>query len=206
MRDPQPKKHKTACDQCNASKLKCPGGGLPCKRCADTSQTCHYSLARRIGKPRGSKNRKTLERLRQAEERNLGDNGGSGGDSSAAHDDGSRNKDSGAPNVEGERLERYDTHDPLRIPSTTSFWPLLPLTEYHSFHDSLQFMPASESDLLDGDHGLSFDGGDGSTLHSGDPKSSDLGGLDGRYRQRPRTDARDDCWNVSTRSFHLGPP
>lgn len=84
-------KHKAACDQCNASKVKCLGGGPPCKRCAESSQRCHYSLAKRIGKPTGSKNRKTLERLHQAKEGNLGNNDGRGGGSSMFQNDGSRN-------------------------------------------------------------------------------------------------------------------
>ncbi|KAF2235240.1 hypothetical protein EV356DRAFT_121160 [Viridothelium virens] len=59
------RKLKAACDQCHASKVKCPGGGPPCKRCEDSSQTCHYSLAARVGKPPGSKNKKSLERSRR---------------------------------------------------------------------------------------------------------------------------------------------
>ena len=58
------RKYKAACDQCHSSKVKCSGGDSPCKRCADAKLRCHYSLAARIGKPPGSKNRKTLERLK----------------------------------------------------------------------------------------------------------------------------------------------
>ena len=195
MRDSQPQKHKTACDQCNASKVKCPGGGLPCKRCADTSQPCHYSLARRIGKPPGSKNRKTLEKLRQAEERNLEDSG-----SSVVHNGGSGNNGDGALNVEGVRLERDDAHDPVQMPSNTSFWPLSPLIDYPTFLDSSQFMPASEPDFLDGDHGVPFDGGDRPTLHLADPNFSDFSGLNEKNPQRPLTNAPDDCRDVSTRT------
>lgn len=60
------RKYKAACDQCHNSKVKCSGGDPPCKRCADARLHCHYSLAARIGKPPGSKNRKTLERLNNA--------------------------------------------------------------------------------------------------------------------------------------------
>ena len=60
------KKYKAACDQCHSSKVKCSGGDSPCKRCADARLHCHYSLAARIGKPPGSKNRKTLEKLNNA--------------------------------------------------------------------------------------------------------------------------------------------
>ena len=62
------RKYKAACDQCHNSKVKCSGGDPPCKRCADAKLRCHYSLAARIGKPPGSKNRKTLERLKYSAE------------------------------------------------------------------------------------------------------------------------------------------
>ena len=65
------KKYKAACDQCHNSKVKCPGGGPPCKRCTDTGHKCYYSLAARIGKPPGSKNRKTLERLHREKTNSL---------------------------------------------------------------------------------------------------------------------------------------
>lgn len=60
------KRYKAACDRCHSSKIKCPGGGPPCERCADGSYPCTYSLTARIGKPPGSRNRKTLERLHHA--------------------------------------------------------------------------------------------------------------------------------------------
>ena len=62
----QPKKYKAACDQCHNSKVKCPGQSPTCKRCADVALPCQYSLAARVGKPPGSKNKKTRERIRQA--------------------------------------------------------------------------------------------------------------------------------------------
>lgn len=57
------KRYRSACDRCHSSKVKCPGGGPPCERCGDGSLTCTYSLSARIGKPPGSRNKKTLERL-----------------------------------------------------------------------------------------------------------------------------------------------
>lgn len=119
----KPKKHKAACDQCNASKVKCPGGGLPCKRCPDSSHPCHYSLARRIGKSPGSKNRKTLEKLRQEKEGNLeSKNGrGEGSNGSIPQSNDSRNDDDGALDVESERRESDDSHDTLQMPSPTRF-------------------------------------------------------------------------------------
>ena len=197
MRDFQPKKHKNACHQCNASKVKCPGGGLPCKRCADTSQPCHYSLAKRVGKPPGNKNRKTPEKLRQAEERNLEDSG-----SSVVHNDGSRNNSDRALNVDRERLERDDTHDPAQMPADNSFWPLSPLIDYSTFPDSSQFMPASKPNFLEGDHSVTFGGSDRPTLHSADPDFSDISGIHERYPQRPRAKAPEDCWDLPTFPHH----
>ena len=203
MRASQPKKHKAACDQCNASKVKCPGGGLPCKRCADSSQPCHYSLARRIGKPPGSKNRRTLEKLRQAQEGNLennnGGDGGGGGDSSFPQIDGNRNDGGGAVDVGSERRESDDSHDPLQMSSTTSFWPLSPLITYPTSPESSQLIPASEQAFFDGDHGVSFDSGERSVLHSIDPKFTDFEGIGRAESRRPWVDAPDDYWNVSTR-------
>ncbi|KAI9658938.1 MAG: hypothetical protein M1821_001898 [Bathelium mastoideum] len=68
----RPAKYKAACVPCGVSKVKCPGGGPPCERCATTSKIalCHYRLAARIGKPLGSKNKKTLGRLRAEEPEN----------------------------------------------------------------------------------------------------------------------------------------
>lgn len=197
----KPTKHKAACDQCNASKVKCPGGGLPCKRCADSSHPCHYSVARRIGKPPGSKNRKTLEKLRQEKEGDLESNNGGdgGGDGSITQNNDSRNDDNGALDVESERREGDDSYDPLQMPSTTIFLPLSPLNDYPTLPDSSHFMRSPEQDFLDGDHGVHYDGGDSSVLHSADldlPEFEELGGAESR---RPWTDAPDDCWNVSTR-------
>lgn len=108
-------KHKAACDQCSTSKVKCPGGDTPC-------QPCHYSLPGRIGKPPGSKNRKTLERLRQAKEGNPENNNGKdgGGDSSISENNGNRNDHDKAMDGEGGRREGDDSHDPLQISSTTT--------------------------------------------------------------------------------------
>ena len=200
MRASQTQKHKAACDQCNASKVKCPGGGIPCQRCADTSQPCHYSLARRIGKPPGSKNRKTLERLRQAKEGNQENNnrGGGGADSSIPQNNGDRNDHDKALNSERERREGNGSHDPLHMSSTTNFWPLSPLINYQAFPDASQFMPTPDQDFLEGDHGVPFDGGDRSVLHSADPKFPDFGDHGRTESRMPWVDATEDCWNVST--------
>ncbi|CAI7591076.1 unnamed protein product [Penicillium bialowiezense] len=50
---------RTACDGCHAAKIRC-SGGTPCTRCARDQKA-------KIGKPRGSLNKKTIERLRMKE-------------------------------------------------------------------------------------------------------------------------------------------
>lgn len=196
------KKHKSACDQCNASKVKCPGGGIPCQRCADSSQPCHYSLARRIGKPRGSKNRKTLERMRQAKEGRLEDTSGGGGDSSVSQNKSRpKNYDEVLQRV-SDRREDYEPCDPPQAPNTASFWPLLPLINYSAFPDAAQFMPTPDQHFLEGDHDISLDAGDRLLYQSPDPKFLDLG-LHGRAESRlPWADAPDDCWNVSNLPYY----
>ena len=196
MRVSQPKKHKAACDQCNASKVKCPGGSLPCQRCADSSQPCHYSLARRIGKPPGSKNRKTLERLRQAKEGNLENNNGEGegGDSSIPQNTSSRNDSDEALGGGSERREGEDSQDLLPMSNTTNFWPLSPLSNYPTLLDASQLLPITEQDLLAGDHSVSFDGGEIAVFDPADPKFPGVGRVESRM---PWADAPDDFWNVS---------
>ncbi|KAF3388835.1 C6 finger domain transcription factor gliZ [Penicillium rolfsii] len=58
---------RAACDGCHAAKIRCTGG-TPCARCARDNLKCHYSFKAKIGKPRGSKNKKTIERLRRLNE------------------------------------------------------------------------------------------------------------------------------------------
>ena len=51
----RPPRRRAACQFCHQSKLKC-SRGQPCLRCQINQRECHYELASRIGKPRGSKN------------------------------------------------------------------------------------------------------------------------------------------------------
>lgn len=201
MRGSQPKKHKAACDQCNASKVKCPGGSRPCQRCADSSQPCHYSLARRIGKPPGSKNRKTLERLRQAKEGHPenSNSGGEGGDGSIPQSHGSRNDGDGVLDGKSECQEGESSLDPLQMSTTTDFWPISRLINYFAFPDVSQFIPNPEQDFIDGDHRVPFAGGDRSVLQTADPKFPDVEGHERADSRRSWADAQDDCWNVCTR-------
>lgn len=65
MANIQTPKLRSACDACHEAKVRCTGG-TPCVHCKNHRHDCHYSVAARIGKPKGSRNRKTLARLREA--------------------------------------------------------------------------------------------------------------------------------------------
>ena len=197
-RTSQPQKHKAACDQCNASKVKCPGGGPPCNRCSDSSQHCHYSLARRIGKPPGSKNRKTLERLRQVKEGNLESISGGGGDASISQNSGNTNDRDGPLNIESEQRKGDYNENSLHVPSTTNLWPLSPLIDYPNFPETLEFALAPEQETLNGDHRMYSHGGDKSVSHRSNVQLPDFEGLGREESRRLWADAPDDCWSVST--------
>ncbi|KKK14123.1 hypothetical protein ARAM_006074 [Aspergillus rambellii] len=66
-KDPVTARLRTACDGCHAAKIRCTGG-TPCARCERDNLQCHYSYKAKIGKPKGSMNKKTLERLRAMRE------------------------------------------------------------------------------------------------------------------------------------------
>lgn len=58
---------RKACDFCRRSKVKCTGES-PCSRCSQLDVPCQYGHTTRMGKPKGCRNKKTietLERLRQ---------------------------------------------------------------------------------------------------------------------------------------------
>ena len=55
---------RSACDLCHQGKVKC-SGGVPCEGCRKLSVRCKYSTSNRTGRPKGVKNKKTLERIKQ---------------------------------------------------------------------------------------------------------------------------------------------
>ncbi|ORY13913.1 hypothetical protein BCR34DRAFT_662934 [Clohesyomyces aquaticus] len=61
----RPKQLRSACDSCHQQKIKCSGRGSVCERCQKHNLLCHYSEIGRLGKPKGAKNKKTIERERQ---------------------------------------------------------------------------------------------------------------------------------------------
>ncbi|KAK4172023.1 hypothetical protein QBC36DRAFT_248437 [Triangularia setosa] len=56
------KRLRLACDACHSSKVRCSSEN-PCARCRDCNLECQYSYMGKLGKPKGSRNKKTLERL-----------------------------------------------------------------------------------------------------------------------------------------------
>lgn len=82
---PPPKvRLRSACDQCHESKVKC-SGGTPCVVCEKARTECKYSLAKSFGRPRGVKNKKTRQRLAEAEEARRRELASSHSQSSASH-------------------------------------------------------------------------------------------------------------------------
>ncbi len=51
---------RTACDTCHQLKVRC-SGTMPCKTCANSDSACFYSLASRVGRPKGSRNKQSLK-------------------------------------------------------------------------------------------------------------------------------------------------
>ncbi|KAJ5273179.1 hypothetical protein N7478_008304 [Penicillium angulare] len=64
---------RSACDLCHQGKVKC-GGGTPCEGCDKLGVRCIYSTSNRTGRPKGVKNKKTLERIKQLRAANFEDN------------------------------------------------------------------------------------------------------------------------------------
>ncbi|KAI0130234.1 hypothetical protein BJ170DRAFT_307253 [Xylariales sp. AK1849] len=58
---------RRACNLCHQMKLRCTGTN-PCARCQDTGCECVYALAAKLGKPKGARNKKTLQRLQNKEQ------------------------------------------------------------------------------------------------------------------------------------------
>ena len=64
---------RSACDLCHQGKVKC-SGGTPCDGCDRLGVRCIYSTSNRTGRPKGVKNKKTLERIKQLRAADLEDN------------------------------------------------------------------------------------------------------------------------------------
>jgi hypothetical protein len=50
-------KLRSACDSCHRTKVRC-SGGVPCETCTIYGNTCFYSYSGRLGRPRGTKNKR----------------------------------------------------------------------------------------------------------------------------------------------------
>ena len=167
--DSRSAKYKTACDQCHASKVKCPGDA-PCKRCVGHSQPCHYSLARRMGKPAGSKNRKTLEKFRQGKEDDLQSINNRPSDTSTSSEFQTPNSETEGENTMQDLLQEVEDSDSRFMDCSTSSSP--------NFTDPLAFFqpfPVDTHVMLDKNLELNFDGKNTSILC---PTESQFPGLD----------------------------
>ena len=59
-KDDAPKKTgrlRSSCDSCHRSKIKCTGSN-PCSACLSSQSTCTYSRGSKLGRPKGSKNKR----------------------------------------------------------------------------------------------------------------------------------------------------
>lgn len=59
------KRLRLACDFCHEVKVRCSGGN-PCMKCHRSNVNCNYSFVSKMGKPKGSRNKKTICRLEAA--------------------------------------------------------------------------------------------------------------------------------------------
>jgi hypothetical protein len=65
MQNPRPLKSlRSACDLCHQTKVKC-SGGRPCDECKTLGIECSTSFSNRIGRPKGTRNKKTLDRIQR---------------------------------------------------------------------------------------------------------------------------------------------
>ena len=210
-------KFKAACDQCHANKVKCPGGGTPCQRCADSSQLCNYSLARRNGKPPGTRNRKTLERLAQAKEANLEQIHVKTRSNSLGILQDHSIRDSGsveAPNFDSEgaapRSEprtglplgsmpsrSRHANSAFQLSSMHNFWPLSSSLNSHSIGDSLNKIQPSGQELLGSNHDDYLDEIGQSMLYSADLELPDFEDPERAGTMEQNVEATDGCDNVS---------
>lgn len=53
--------YRVACDSCHQAKTRCTGGH-PCQSCAESQICCTYSPRNRLGRPKGSKNKRPVQR------------------------------------------------------------------------------------------------------------------------------------------------
>lgn len=51
---------RSACNACHQSKIRC-SGGAPCQPCRESMFSCTYSPGRRLGRPKGSKNKRAVQ-------------------------------------------------------------------------------------------------------------------------------------------------
>ena len=143
QRDQEPNKHKklrTACDICHQAKMKC-SGGSPCNGCRDSGYECSYSVSNRIGRPKGTKNKRTLERMSRNQAENDRENkprGASGKDQGLGIQTGSNAFDNemriGSNAPDGLPFDSmFGTHGSYPLPSSATFEPFS--DNFNSWYD-----------------------------------------------------------------------
>jgi hypothetical protein len=70
MNQGSPRALRLACDSCHRGKTKCPGG-MPCSVCDKGGRPCTYSEPLRLGRPKGSKNKRPSQRPQVLETGNI---------------------------------------------------------------------------------------------------------------------------------------
>ena len=53
-----PRRIRTACNSCHQAKIRC-SGGTPCLGCQTSGTRCIYSTGNRLGRPKGSRNKRS---------------------------------------------------------------------------------------------------------------------------------------------------
>lgn len=201
MMSPRPRKYKAACDPCHRSKVKCPGGGPPCRRCSSNSESCHYSLANRTGKPLGSKNRKTIERLLQARQDEVQSSNNIDHDerSSVALNNINGNEEV-TLGVVYERSEGGSQEELIHGCTIPDFSPLSSLWDDPSLSNESQSIPTTEHNAPDGKSGTCLEDSSNTVTRSGDifPNLSSFENLSGVESHRPWAEFAFVNLNVST--------
>ncbi|PHH81290.1 hypothetical protein CDD82_1121 [Ophiocordyceps australis] len=120
-----PVRLRSACDLCHHSKIKC-NGGNPCSGCLKLRLPCNYSSPKRTGRPRGAKNKLTLQRLRARDASEMERNAASSSSSASSCEPASTPSTAGYSGFDADFMTGY--LDPLLadlnpVSSQTSFMP-----------------------------------------------------------------------------------
>ena len=199
------KKYKAACDQCHNSKIRCPGGGPPCGRCTEGGHKCHYSFAARIGKPPGSKNRKTLERLHRAKMHHLETSpaGSARNDSInqiSSNGDNTGNQVWAAGSGEG---NGENTESSVQILDIQGVQPMSPLVDSLEPLDMPQSPTYPPEGVIQRHSRPYLDNSDEQAMDISEVLMPTFESMSKEDLQMPWADIADDSWSVGSLAFHL---